>query len=63
MKLSALAAITACLLGGTLGGVMGALIALPAAAAYPAVERIWFDRPGTTDSADEPRRIRTQAEH
>ncbi len=63
MQLSALAVITAFVVGGTLGGVMGALIALPLAAAYPAIERIWFDRPGTTDTADEHRRIQSQPEH
>jgi predicted PurR-regulated permease PerM len=63
MPLSDLAVITAFLVGGTLGGVMGALIALPVAAAYPAVERIWFDRPGTTDTADEHQRIQAQPQH
>jgi predicted PurR-regulated permease PerM len=62
LQLSALAVIMAFLVGGTLGGVLGALIALPVAAAYPAVERIWFDRPGTTDPADEHRRIQAQPE-
>jgi hypothetical protein len=30
---------------------------------YPAVERIWFDRPGDNDTANEHRRIQEQAEH
>jgi hypothetical protein len=63
LQLSDLAVITAFLVGGTLGGVLGALIALPVASAYPAAERIWFDRPGTTDTADEHRRIQAQPEH
>jgi len=63
LRLSDLAVITAFLVGGALGGVMGALIALPVAAAYPAVERIWFDRPNTADTADEHRRIQAQPEH
>ena len=28
--------------GGELGGVAGALLALPLAAVYPAIERIWL---------------------
>ena len=62
LELSDLAVITAFLVGGTLGGVLGALIALPVAAAYPSVERIWFDKPGDTDTADEHRRIQAQSE-
>ena len=30
--------------GAELAGVVGALIALPIAAAYPAIERIWLTR-------------------
>ena len=63
LELSDLAVITAFLVGGTLGGVLGALIALPVAAAYPAVERIWFDTPGEKDTADEHRRIQAQPAH
>jgi predicted PurR-regulated permease PerM len=63
LQLSDLAVITAFLVGGTLGGVLGALIALPVAAVYPAVERLWFDEPGDTDTADEHRRIQAQPEH
>ena len=46
LRLSDLAVIAAFLVGAELGGVLGAVIALPLAAMYPAVERIWFDRPG-----------------
>jgi predicted PurR-regulated permease PerM len=41
MKLSSLAVIASFLVGAELGGVLGALVALPVAAAYPVVERIW----------------------
>jgi len=34
--------ILAIAVGGTLQGVIGALLALPIAAAYPIVERIWL---------------------
>lgn len=42
MKLSDLAVVLAFAVGAQLGGVIGALIALPIAAIYPAVERIWL---------------------
>jgi predicted PurR-regulated permease PerM len=63
LRLSDLAVIAAFLVGAELGGVLGAVIALPIAAMYPAVERIWFDRPGANDTADEHRRIQAQPEH
>jgi predicted PurR-regulated permease PerM len=63
LRLSDLAVIAAFLVGAELGGVLGAVIALPVAAMYPAVERIWFDRPGETDTADEHRRMESQRDH
>ncbi len=42
MELSNLAVLVAVIVGAELGGVMGALLALPVAAIYPAVERIWL---------------------
>ena len=42
LRLSMVAVLLAFAVGGELGGVLGALIALPVAAAYPAVERIWL---------------------
>jgi len=42
LKLSNVAVILAFAIGGELAGVIGALIALPVAAAYPAIERIWL---------------------
>jgi predicted PurR-regulated permease PerM len=63
LRLSDLVVMTAFLVGAELGGVLGAVIALPMAAMYPTVERIWFDRPGTTDTADEHERIQAQSAH
>ncbi|MEO8256144.1 MAG: AI-2E family transporter [Acidobacteriota bacterium] len=63
LRLSDLVVISAFLVGGTLGGVLGAVIALPIAGMYADVERIWFDRPGGTDPADEHRRVQAQPEH
>jgi len=42
LELSNLAVLLAVAVGGQLGGVMGALLALPIAAIYPIVERIWL---------------------
>lgn len=42
MKLSDLAVILALAAGAQLGGVIGALLALPIAAIYPTIERIWL---------------------
>ena len=42
LKLSNVAVILAFAIGAALAGVIGALIALPVAAAYPAIERIWL---------------------
>jgi predicted PurR-regulated permease PerM len=42
MELSNLAVIVAVIVGAELGGVMGGLLALPVAAIYPTVERIWL---------------------
>jgi predicted PurR-regulated permease PerM len=63
LRLSDLAVIGAFLAGAELGGVLGALIALPIAGMYPAVERIWFDRPGVRDIAEEHGRVQAQPEH
>ena len=52
LRLSMVAVLLAFAVGGELGGVLGALIALPLAAAYPAVERIWlrdYLAPGTVE--------------
>lgn len=42
MRLSTLTVLVSIAIGGTLQGVIGAVLALPVAAAYPIVERIWL---------------------
>ena len=42
MRLSNLAVILAFVVGAEVAGVIGALIALPIAAIYPAIEEIWL---------------------
>jgi predicted PurR-regulated permease PerM len=63
MRLSSLAVIVAFAVGAELAGVVGALIALPFAAMYPAIENIWLaDRLGR-DVARDHRRIEHTQEH
>jgi predicted PurR-regulated permease PerM len=44
-----------------LAGVVGALIALPIAAAYPAIERIWLREQLPEETVVEHRRIERRA--
>lgn len=63
LQMSNLAVIAAFALGAELGGVVGALIALPLVAIYPVVEDVWLrDRLGP-DVARDHRRIEQSDEH
>lgn len=42
LRLSTLAVLLALVVGGTLQGVLGAVLVLPIVAAYPIIERIWL---------------------
>lgn len=42
LRLSTLAVLLALIVGGTAGGVVGAVLILPLVAAYPIVERVWL---------------------
>ncbi len=44
-------------MGPQLGGVMGALLALPLAAIYPAIERIWLRRTLGPDTVERHRLV------
>jgi len=44
LKLSNVAVVVAFAIGAELGGVIGAILALPIAAIYPSIERIWLGR-------------------
>jgi putative heme transporter len=57
LKLSSLAVILALVIGGEVAGVIGALIALPLAAVYPSVERIWLRSAVGEDTVREHRAI------
>jgi predicted PurR-regulated permease PerM len=64
LRLSNLAVLLAFAIGAQLGGVMGALVALPVAAVYPTIERLWLRHTFGDDvveehqaiTVDEPRR-------
>jgi predicted PurR-regulated permease PerM len=43
LRLSTLAVLLALLVGGTLQGIVGAVLVLPIVAAYPIIERIWLE--------------------
>ncbi len=60
MKLSNVAVILAFVVGAQLAGVIGALIALPIAAIYPAIERIWLRNELPSDTEKEHRRLETR---
>jgi predicted PurR-regulated permease PerM len=57
MKLSDVAVIVGFAAGAQLGGVIGALIALPIAALYPTIERIWLREELPDDTVREHRLI------
>jgi predicted PurR-regulated permease PerM len=57
LELSSLAVLLAVAVGGQLGGVMGALLALPIAAIYPIVERIWLREHLNDDTVEIHKRL------
>jgi predicted PurR-regulated permease PerM len=61
LKLSNVAVILAFAVGGELAGVIGALIALPIAAAYPAIERIWLREKLPEDAIQEHRILNSES--
>jgi predicted PurR-regulated permease PerM len=44
LRLSGLAVLIALVVGGTLQGILGAILVLPLVAAYPIIERIWLEK-------------------
>jgi predicted PurR-regulated permease PerM len=63
MQLSGLAVIGAFAVGAELGGVLGALIALPLAAMYPPVETLWLKGKLDPAAVEDHRRIEQTDEH
>jgi predicted PurR-regulated permease PerM len=57
MELSNLAVLVAVIVGAELAGVMGALLALPIAAIYPTIERIWLRDQLNSDTVEIHKRL------
>jgi predicted PurR-regulated permease PerM len=57
LRLSSLAVLMSFAIGAELFGVIGALLALPVAAVYPAVERIWLSDRLETDTVEKHKRL------
>ena len=57
MELSKLAVLVAVIVGAQLGGVMGAMFALPIAATYPTIERIWLRERLGSDTVETHKRL------
>lgn len=60
MRLSTLTVLVAIAIGGTLQGAIGAVLALPVAAAYPIVERIWLRERLPTDTVARHEELSTE---
>jgi predicted PurR-regulated permease PerM len=60
LRLSNVAVLIAFAVGAELGGIAGALLALPIAAVYPAIERLWLRRPFGDEVVREHERIRVR---
>jgi predicted PurR-regulated permease PerM len=63
MQLSSLAVLAAFAAGAELGGVIGALIALPIAAMYPPIESLWLKGRLHPSSVEDHRKIEESEEH
>jgi predicted PurR-regulated permease PerM len=60
LRLSNVAVLIAFTVGAELGGVAGALLALPIAAVYPAIERLWLREPFGEEVVQEHERLRAR---
>jgi predicted PurR-regulated permease PerM len=61
LRLSNLAVILAFAVGAAIGGIGGALLALPLAALYPVVERVWLAGYLNRDAIDTHQRLQSQS--
>ena len=62
LKLSGVAVLLGLVIGAALGGIIGALLALPVVAAYPIVERIWLRESLGKNVLAEHARLESEAE-
>ena len=63
LRLSSLAVILGFIVGAELGGVVGALVALPLIALYPTVENLWLRERLAPEVVEDHRRIENTTEH
>jgi predicted PurR-regulated permease PerM len=63
LRMSNLAVIVAFAVGAEIGGVVGALLALPIAALYPVVERVWLKDYLNRDAVETHRRLQQTSSH
>ncbi len=63
LRLSSLAVLLAFAIGAAIGGIVGALLALPIAAMYPVVEEIWLRDYLAPQAAREHRSIESDEPH
>jgi predicted PurR-regulated permease PerM len=63
LRMSNLAVIVAFAVGAEIGGVVGALLALPVAALYPVVERVWLKDYLNRDAVETHRRLQRTSSH
>lgn len=61
LRLSKVAVLVAFAVGAQLGGVVGAVLALPIAASYPTIERHWLRRPFGDDVVEEHERLQSES--
>src|SRR5262245_19584035 len=61
LRLSSLAVVVAFAIGAELGGVVGAILALPIAAMYPVVERVWLADYLSADAVETHQRLEHRA--
>jgi predicted PurR-regulated permease PerM len=61
LRLSNLAVLVAFAIGAELGGIIGALVALPVAAVYPTIERLWLRDTFGSDVVEEHKAIARKA--
>jgi predicted PurR-regulated permease PerM len=62
LKLSGVAVLLGLVIGAELGGIIGALLALPVVAAYPIIERIWLRESLGTELLAEHARLEREGE-
>jgi predicted PurR-regulated permease PerM len=62
LKVSRIAVLLGLVVGAAIGGIIGALLALPAVAAYPIVERIWLRESLGKDVLAEHARLESEGE-